>query len=100
MNRFRLFSLALAAALATLPRGATAQYALDSGDGRSPRFLLAMAAHAPARTGRPETIGGVAPAYLAGVRGRHPQRGARRNLPAGAARPRLRRRRHPRLDAG
>ncbi|HKC40152.1 MAG TPA: SusC/RagA family TonB-linked outer membrane protein, partial [Gemmatimonadales bacterium] len=46
MNRFGLFSLTLAAALATLPRGATAQYALDSGDGRSPRFLLAMAAHA------------------------------------------------------
>src|SRR5437016_12637545 len=45
MNRFGLFSLALAAALATLPRGATAQNALDSGDGRSPRFLLAMAAH-------------------------------------------------------
>src|SRR6266487_1469852 len=46
MNRFGLFSLTLAAALATLPRGATAQYALDSGDGRSPRFLLAMAKHA------------------------------------------------------
>src|SRR5438876_11076644 len=46
MNRFGLFSLTLAAALATLPRGAPAQYALDSGDGRSPRFLLAMAAHA------------------------------------------------------
>src|SRR5438093_3059336 len=45
MNRFGLFPLALAAALATLPRGATAQNALDSGDGRSPRFLLAMAAH-------------------------------------------------------
>src|SRR6266699_3743936 len=42
MNRLALFSLALAAAL---PRGATAQNALDSGDGRSPRFLLAMAAH-------------------------------------------------------
>src|SRR6267154_1972107 len=42
MNRLALFSLALAAAL---PRGATAQYALGSGDGRSPRFLLAMAAH-------------------------------------------------------
>src|SRR5882762_5282344 len=42
MNRFGLFLLALAAAL---PRGAVAQYALDSGDGRSPRFLLAMAAH-------------------------------------------------------
>src|SRR6266480_4063450 len=46
MNRFGLFSLTLASALATLPRGAPAQYALDSGDGRSPRFLLAMAAHA------------------------------------------------------
>src|SRR6266545_8197776 len=45
MNRFGLLTLALAAALATLPRGATAQYALDSGDGRSPRLLLAMAAH-------------------------------------------------------
>src|SRR6267378_1251167 len=43
MNRFGLFLLALAAAL---PRGAVAQYALDSGDGRSPRFLLAMTAHA------------------------------------------------------
>ena len=42
MNRLALFSLVLAAAL---PRGAAAQYALDSGDGRSPRFLLAMAAH-------------------------------------------------------
>src|SRR5260221_14404046 len=46
MNRFGLFFLTLAAALARLPRGATAQYALDSGDGGSPRFLLAMAAHA------------------------------------------------------
>src|SRR5258705_7553873 len=46
MNRFGLFSLTLAAALATLPRGATAQYALDSGDGRTRRFLVAMAAHA------------------------------------------------------
>src|SRR6266436_5239024 len=46
MNRFGLFSLTLAAALATLPRGATAQYALDSGDGRSPRFLVAVASHA------------------------------------------------------
>jgi len=42
MNRLALFFLALAAAL---PRDATAQNALDSGDGRSPRFLLAMAAH-------------------------------------------------------
>src|SRR5258706_9844793 len=46
MNRFGLFSLTLAAALATLPRGSAAQSALDSGDGRSPRFLLAMAKHA------------------------------------------------------
>src|SRR5260221_13000934 len=46
MNRFGLFPLALAAALAPLPRGAAAQHALDSGDGRSPRFLLPMAKHA------------------------------------------------------
>src|SRR5258706_240168 len=43
MNRFGLFLLALTA---TLHGGAAAQYALDSGDGRSPRFLLAMAKHA------------------------------------------------------
>ena len=44
MNRLALFSLALAAALATLPRGATAQYALGSGDGETGAGVDAAAA--------------------------------------------------------